>query len=42
MSSHILEFVCTIAICGSSYILGIDLQGLDSNFFQKSNSYSLK
>ncbi|EMN02537.1 hypothetical protein LEP1GSC021_0227 [Leptospira noguchii str. 1993005606] len=42
MSSHILEFVCTIAVCSSSHILGIDLQGLGSNFFQKPNSCSLK
>ncbi|EKO14797.1 hypothetical protein LEP1GSC082_0165 [Leptospira kirschneri str. H2] len=31
----ILDFARNTVVCNSSYILGIDLQSPDSNFFQK-------
>ncbi|EKO61121.1 hypothetical protein LEP1GSC082_3005 [Leptospira kirschneri str. H2] len=35
MSSYILEFVLENLICGSSHVLGIDLQNSDTNFFSE-------
>ncbi|AKP25516.1 hypothetical protein LIMHP_05895 [Leptospira interrogans serovar Manilae] len=39
MSSYNSKLICKIETCGSSHILGINLQSLDPNFFWKNRFF---